>query len=317
MSLEKAGSFVLSNEQWNELEKFAPIWYSPKKLGQTLGLHDDELKHFIILCKNPDSDIYKAILTARLKDDAEIKVSLLGAAKASSGAAKDLRKIQREEKLEAARDEIFPGMAEFINQRHTLKESYAYNSRHYEALQEWILSGKPMETASEQLQEYWKRLKIVRDISSDFRSRARGNEYMVNLVRQSVGCSESHAYVLIREAASFFTISEPKTVWYNRMLSNLDKLFYLAMADNQIELAMNIIGRAESIVGKIQDSTDLPPELYEGRTIITSHKPEDFGLEPVDRNKLKLMINRWKIEKEQKEKLLLDAGIKENEENIS
>lgn len=308
---------MLSSEQLAALEEFAPHWYSPKKLAQLIGLSVEDFKQFTFECGNPDSEICQIITTARLKQDTEIKASLAGSAKASSGVAKDLRKIQREEKLEAARDEVFPGMAEFIKQRHTLKDSYAYNSRHYEALQEWILSGKPMESASEQLQEYWKRLKIVRDISNDFRARARGNEYTVNLVRNSVGCSESHAYVLIREAASFFTISEPKTVWYNRMLSNLDKLFYLAMADNQIELAMNILARQESIVGKIQDSTDLPPELYEGRTIITSHKPEDFGLEPVDRNKLQIMINRWKLEKEQKEKLLLDAGIAKNEENIS
>jgi len=317
MNLEKSGSLVLSNEQWTELEQFAPIWYSPKKLGQTLGLHDDELKIFIFDCANPDSEIYKAILTARLKSEAEIKVSLTSSAKSSSGVAKDLRKIMHDEQMDNAREEIFPGMAEFLQMRRSLKDSYSYNSAHYEAHRNWILSGKPLETASEQLLEYWKRLKIVLDISNDFRARARGNEYRINLVRQSVGCSESHAYVLIREAANFFTISEPKTTWYNRLLANLDKLFYLAIADGNLELATTLIGRQESIVSKLQDSTDLPPELYEGRTIITSHKPEDFGLEPIDRDKLQTMIHRWKLDKEQKEKLLRDAGIKENEENIS
>jgi hypothetical protein len=273
------------------------------------------LKWFIVECNNPDSDIARKINERRLFSKAELNVSLMDAAKASSASAKDFKKAMDQEKLETMMQDILPGFEEFKKQRGTLK-SYSYHAGHYQMLQDWILTGKPLENASESVQEYWKRLKIVRDIANDFRARAHGNDYIINLVREAVGCSESHAYVLVREAASFFSISEPKIVWYNRLLANLDKLFYLAVAEDR-ELAMKIIEKQFNIVKEIQDSTELPAELYEGRTIITSHKPEDFGMEPISREKLLGMMYKWKLDKEQKERLMLDADIKKNEENIS
>lgn len=308
----------LSEDQIEHLKQFSIVIYSHKRLGEALGLMGNELNQFITLCTTPESEIYNIIKKAKLQTEAAINYELSQSAKVSSSAYKDYIKALDREKAEAIKEELFPGYAEFKKAPKSIRDSWEYRSSYYDQLEQWIMSGKSTDILPPQLKEYWQRLKIVRDISNDFQARAKGNEYIINLIRETVGCSESHAYVLLREASTFFNISEPKSVWHHRLLLDLDRVKTIAFASNKYDEVLKAIELQSKILKEIKDEKEFPAELFEGKTLITSHNPEDFGLKPIDRDALFDRIKKWKLTAEERKRIIIDAGIDDkDEDNIS
>jgi hypothetical protein len=181
-----------------------------------------------------------------------------------------------------------------------------------------MMNASPSEIIPVVLQEYWNKLNIVNDLLASFEFRAKGRKYIMNIIRHKFGCSEQYAYRIINETISFFNINEEKSSVIRRLIDDLEKIKAVAWHQGDSPSFINALKEQVRLAEMIKDSSELPPEIYEGRLIITSHNPEEFGIKPADRNALKARIKRWKLSSDEKQKLLNEIDVYDNEqENIS
>lgn len=297
---------TLTEAQEKQLADFAPIYYSPKKLAKLVGIDRSLIDSFEAEYNNPKSNIYAIVEFARLKTEADINLAASTAAKKDSTKIKDLNRIVKNEARKELKKKLIPGFDPDAPKRGRLK----YHPEYFQMIQDYVLKGGNIEAMPPHLKDHWERLKIVRDISNNLEVRAMGTSHIINMICASAECSESAAYALQREATSFFNISEPKNMWFERLLRDLDMIKLIALEDDNYDVFIKAVQMQYNINKDKKDALDIPSEFYEGRyMLISSHKPEDFGIAPVDREKLLAKIESWNLTKEEKEKVKKDAGI--------
>lgn len=296
----------LSEKQEKQLADFAPIYYDPRKLAKLIGIPADAFALFEAEYNNAESHIGSIVSLARLKEEAEINLNASKSAKTSTTSLSQYNKLIKDRKREELKKKVIPG----YNPEKPKRGKMKYHSEYFEMLQDYVLKGNSIDVMPMHLRDHWERLKIVRDISNNLEIRAMGTQYMINMICASAECSESVAYALQREAATFFNISEPKNLWYERLLRDLDMIKMMALSDDDYDAFLKAVQIQHGINKDKKDITDVPAEFYEGRyVLISSHTPEDFGIESVDREKLLAKIESWNLTKEEKERVKKDAGL--------
>lgn len=331
MSSEKPTSFqwLQSTGKLNDISLLSPFelemlinqyciaWESHYKIATALGLEKERLNAFLKEMGNPSSPIRIAVDLAKLKYHGEMRAGAAKRAKESVMGLKAYNELITKEKTDQLRDVIFP---EIIPESKNLFRGDAKNELSlFGELQDFFLNAKPSDDVPVVLQEYWTKLNIVDDLLRSFEYRARGRKYIMNIIRQKLSCSEQYAYRIINEATQFFNINENKNTLLNRLFEDLEKIKAIAIASQKDDTFIAAVQQQKEIVKLMTDSTDIPPELYEGRVIITSHDPKEFGIAPVDRGELSAMIKKWKLDKNLEQKLLkeIDYEPTQNPEDIS
>lgn len=298
----------LSDEQIAALIRFSVIWYTPGQLSKCLGLDSENSKQFIKEFNDNDSVLRKIIDFARLKNESEIQANAADRAKESATGFKMFKDIQLNNEVEELKQALIPVINDTDKDIMTIKDVKKEIS-YFQDLQDYIMNGKDTESIPNVLKEYWSKLNFIYDLISSFEFRAKGRNYIAKLIMNKYNCSDKRAYLLINEAIQFFNFNQPKDQWYNRLLEDLEKIKAIAWKQNDKTAFIDAIKEQTKINALRKDNSDIPPEIFEGRVIITSHNPSDFGIEPVNRNDMIEKIKKWKLKKEDEQRLLKEINL--------
>jgi len=277
---------------------------SPVKIAKALGLRGDEYNHFLSDFNNLESHIRSIYDFVKLELAGQLNINAINRAKESSTGLAMFNKIEQEKKINELKAELMPSLEtkDDIFLRGKINDELSY----YSQLQEFIFNGKPMDAIPATLQAYWSKLNIVHDIISSFEFRAKGRKYATSIICKKFGCSEQYAYRIVHEATQFFCINEDKSQWYKRLLDDLEKIKALAWQSNDFKVFVEAVKEQRNLLDQMKDNDDIPPEVFEARTIITSHDPTLFNIKPVSRKELKARVMKYKLSKEEKKMILKD-----------
>lgn len=307
----------LNKDELDALIVFAPIWHSPDKIAKCVGVSGERYSLFIKEMHDPLSPIRQIVDFVRLKESAEIKANAILRAKESAAGERAFKLIEDEEKIKSVRANLLPDLDGPVPDllRGDARKELAY----FSDLQNFFENGNADQPIPDYLLPYWNKLNITIDLLNSFKYRAKGRKYIMKVLRKKFDCSEQYAYKIINDAAYFFNINEDKNILFRRLYEDLEKIKVIAWEKNDDKTFVDAVKQQKDIVIAMRDSSDIPQELYEGRVIITSHNPEDFGIAPVDREALAAKIKKYKISKLEKQKLLNEINIKANytEEDLS
>lgn len=304
----------LSDDQYKELEQFAPLSYKPEKLAEIIGADVDL---FLKDYNDPKSKIAKIVNVAILKAEGEIELNFLTSAKNSITAAQEWNKRIKAKEIEAYKDEL-DGSTEEPENKFAIQKEFNDSLDHYYALQDFISKNSANNPLPAELKEYWRRLDIAHDLFNNFGNRGKGYKYIVNLLRRKFPkISESTAYRYISESINFFGVNLSKDQWRIVQFEKLDKLISLALKMNKLEVIEKFIKEQNDILMLKQlDPPQIPPEALAQKTYILVTNIEEVGGEKVSRKEIKKWIDGWSknLTDFEKQRLYDDAKITDVEE---
>jgi hypothetical protein len=303
----------LSDEQYTELEEFAPLNYKPEKLAEIIGA-DPEL--FLKDYNDPKSKIAKIINTAILKAEGEIELNFLTSAKSSITAAQEWNKKKKQREIEIYKDSLDKA-TDPEESKFALTKKFKDSLDHYYALQEFVNGNSENAPLPEDLKIYYTRLNTAHELFNNFGNRGKGIRYIINLLRlKYTDISESTAYRYVSESINFFGINLTRDQWRNVQFEKLEKLIALAYKMNDLKaIGAFIKEQNEILLLKQQEQKEIPKELLGKKIFIVSSNPEEFGWERASRKELKQRLKLWapKLTKPDLQKLMLDADITDAE----
>lgn len=293
----------LSPDETKALIKFCTIWDTPYKIAISVGLSKDKLNKFLKEYNDNFSTIRNIVDLARLKQSAEIRANAAIRAKESVSGEKAFRELMESDKVADLRKALVP-VLEDPEVPHNIPQDFFNERTHFAELQAFFENGTLEDNIPDRLIQYWNKLNLTVDMLKSFQARAQGTRYIIKVLMKKLGCSESYAYRIMREAQYFFNVQEDKSLIYSRLLEDLEKVKCIAWEKGDDKTFTEAIKVQHDIAKSMRDNKDIPQEVFEGRVIITSHDPQEFGIEPVSRTELAGKIKKFKISSQEKQRLL-------------
>lgn len=184
------------------------------------------------------------------------------------------------------------------------------NDLRYEELQEWIASGKS-KTLPDYLVEYLEQLELVRTLYSKYESKA----FIIRTLKLTYKLSDYLAQKVYTDSLNFFYSSNEVKVeaWANIYAEKLENAALAAWNLNDYETYGKLIAECAKLrgVGK-EKPQEIPKDFYQRPYVIYTMKPEDVGLESVDRKALAAFIDELpEINEKQRLRLKRDARVED------
>lgn len=184
------------------------------------------------------------------------------------------------------------------------------NDLRYDELQEWISSGKS-KTLPKHLVEYLEQLEVVRSLYSKYESKA----FIIRTLKLTYKLTDYLANKVYAEALNFFYSSNEVKVeaWANIYAEKLENAALAAWDLSDYETYGRLIVEAAKLRGVGKDKPqEIPKDFYQRPVVIYTLKPEDVGLESVDRKTLAKFIDELpEINEKQKLRLKRDAMVED------
>jgi hypothetical protein len=299
----------ITPEQQEALEKFAALDYTPRELAKIVGFNEDD---FELDAATPGSEIYNIIEVAKLKAEGEISANLLNSAKTSVTAQQIYVKHQKNRERQSAKKRINESCPE-QEKRPVLQRKYDEAKENFEALRELVMKGTPTEKYSEQMQEYWFRLKTAHELFLNFENIAKGRPYVVNLLKTRFEISEATAYRYINEAMDFFSMDLSMEVFDKYLISLLQKVVAYAWELDELKTLTECIKLMHEIAHKNQgEKLQFPEEVLKQKVMVITNDSGVLGVEPTSKEEIISFIKELGLKgltRDEQRLIARDAGV--------
>ena len=193
-------------------------------------------------------------------------------------------------------------------------------SNNYHELKKWLSGPAIEELMPDYLESYQYKVNIAHSLLTSLEGVAGGEPYMMNaLISKFEGkIKPKEARQLLYEAANIYLTdaTHTKEVFVNIEIQHLQKVAASAYIDKDYKGYAAIKKLLYELKGIYKEENELPQEWYRQPLMIFSVDPEDVGIERVDRKALAAQIDSFKIAKDEKNRIKIEAGIKPDIEDV-
>lgn len=301
---------ALTDEQLQEVEKFASIGFSPRKIAVALGIPGNLAHIFVTEAEQEGTPVNQHFLKGVYKTEAEARLNIASSAKSSIFAYQEMKKSLLESEVDELKRKLEP-TAEVTHQpTFELSCQYRETLDDYYALKQYYEEGSG-DSLPANLKQYWDRLSMAHDLITNIADRAKGRKYVVNVLKSKYpGISDATAYRLINESINFFNTTLDRSHWKNFLCETLDKVIAVAWKMNRMDWIIKAVGEQAKIQGLHNPEQEpIPEELLAQKVIVISNNARDFGYEPISKSDLLARINQYEVDNLHKKRLARDAGI--------
>lgn len=284
----------LTEEEWEKLETLSALDFSHDRIASYFGINKRLFKQ---VASDPDSELAIALQRGKDRQDIDERLALYNlAASGNIDAQKQLHEVKRTRAFKISKLDVFGGFE---------------SQKILENLQDYIQSGKKIDSISVEEQLYIDALLFMRDMDMQYGRRA-----TVNFFVQHFKLKHQRASEMFDEAINLFYADRniTKKALRHKYAEKLEAMSNIVFSNAECARDFEVAGNLLVQAGKLQeldkpDVDPLPADAYRKPYVLMSLDTSDIDLLPADRNELAAQIDQLEIAESEKRHLRQDARI--------